>query len=165
MTDPDPTTMTDIPKSTKNDFQMEVSDGKALRLEDAKNAALLGTADAARSVLTTVDNQTGRDLSRQNEHLDHGIWTENEYPPEIISANSTQQYQAESQGFMTGTEGYSLYKIDDGLTVKFYFDNPYIGANGYKVNLEGQGTADYEGSFNGGGGNNASVTYTLKFKG
>lgn len=158
--------MTDNLKKTKNDFQIEVSQGKALRLEDAKKAPDFGTADdAARSVLSTVDNQTGRELSRQSEHLDHGIWTENEYPPEIIAANSTKQYQAESQGFMTGTEGYSIYKIDDGLTVKFYFDNPYIGSNGYKTSVDGEGAGDYDVSFSGGGGNNSRVTYTLKFTG
>jgi hypothetical protein len=115
----------------------------------------------ARTVLVTVDNQTGKDLSLESKFLQHGIWTEDEKPPDIIPVNSTKQYQAESHGFMTGTEGYVVYKIGDGPTVILNFDNPLL----VRATVDGQDSGHYDAAHSGGRGLNPKITYTVKRKG
>ncbi|KAK3311503.1 uncharacterized protein B0T15DRAFT_78165 [Chaetomium strumarium] len=119
-------------------------------------------ANAARSVVCVVTNETNMDLSRNSESLAHGIWSTNMYPPEIIPAGTTAQFEAESQGFMTGCEGQVNYEVDGATTVTFYFDNPYIGDNGYKTWMDGPDSDSYNTQYSGGSGNNATVTYRIK---
>lgn len=47
MTDPDPATMTNIPKKSTNDFQTKVSHGKALRVEANLEGEGTGDYDVA----------------------------------------------------------------------------------------------------------------------
>lgn len=131
-------------------------------------AGLGSPDDAARSVIVTFKNHIDVKLSLTDAHLDHGIWSENKYPPEHINPGkatepTTTTWAAESQGFLTGTEGYTTYTFPDGQTVvKVYFDNPYAGSNSYSITISGPEAAKYKGLYEGGSGNNASVRYDLR---
>jgi hypothetical protein len=65
---------------------------------------------------------------------------------------------------MTGTLGYVIYKVDDGLTAKLYFDNPYLGGNGYSASVIGQSSDDYDASYPGSSGHKSRFICTLRPK-
>ncbi|KAF2149773.1 hypothetical protein K461DRAFT_296198 [Myriangium duriaei CBS 260.36] len=129
---------------------------------------MTGPSDASRSVYVTFQNFTNNTLSRTSESLDHGIWSTDLYPQQTINPGTPQQptsinFAAESQGFMTGVEGRATYLLPDGkTTVELYLNNPYSGSNGYKITVNGPESGHFNGSYNGGGGDNANITYTLK---
>ncbi|MGI0116507.1 aegerolysin family protein [Zooshikella sp. RANM57] len=114
---------------------------------------------AARSTLVIFQNLTGETLSLTNAKLDHGVWTQNMYPPEKVSPDDKVQWASESDGFMTGTEGSVTYHCTDG-SVYIHWDNPYIGGNSYSD----QAPDGYEITRSGGSGDNATVTFVLQKK-
>ncbi|SCZ29366.1 aegerolysin family protein [Afifella marina] len=123
---------------------------------------------AARSTLVQFQNGTNAFLTRQSWNLAHGIWTEDMLPPEQIGAGSAAQpltvsWESESDGFMTGTEGSVTYLLQDGQTTLYvYWDNPFVGSNGYDIKLDGPLSSDYSVDHSGGSGDNATVTFSLK---
>lgn len=125
---------------------------------------------AARSVNVTFRNYVDTALALKEAHLDHGIWTPGYLPLENIGAGSQSKptatvFAAESQGFMTGVEGYVVYWLADGkFALKLYFDNPYAGGDSYGVSLDGPLADEYQGAYTGGEGDNATVTMTLTGK-
>ncbi|GAP90893.1 putative crystal protein ET79 [Rosellinia necatrix] len=150
-------------EGTNTKSQTEAGNKNPLGMEDVHvGQSNFGTSSASRSVLSTVDNQTSRDLSRKDVHLDHGTWTENEYPEEIIPQKSKEEHQAESDGFMTGTKGSVTYEIDEELTVTFNFNNPYMGGNSFSATIAGTDASNYKVTADGTSADNATVTYTLK---
>ena len=103
--------------------------------------------------------------------LDHGEWTRNMLPPEKIGAGAlrsptTATWASESDGFMTGTEGSVVYELGDDPstsgTVRFDWNNPYIGSNGYRVGLSGALAGKLRADYEGGSGDNATVSFWLK---
>lgn len=113
---------------------------------------------AARSVDVTFNNETDSTMHRTYMKLDHGAWCENSSPPETIAAHESGQWCSESDGFMTGTEGTVHYHLDGEGTVKVHWDNPYSGSNSYKYSAP----KNFEIEKDGGSGDNARVTFTLK---
>ncbi len=85
---------------------------------------------ASRSVSWTVTNGTSNAWTLVSSDLNHGILGNN--PPKSIGPGQTASFSAESNGLMTGCEGTVTYASDDG-SFAFYFDNPYIGGDDYKV--------------------------------
>src|SRR6478672_5498069 len=81
----------------------------------------------ARSVSININNLTAFALTKIEEEVDHGAWTNDNPPPQTIAPHTRIYFEGESDGIMTGTEGYVRYHIEDGLNSDFYFhwDNPY----------------------------------------
>lgn len=87
---------------------------------------------AARTVHCFFKNLTDQTLSRESEHLEHGIYTEPTFPPQTIAPGAVGEWRSESDGFMTGTEGRARYRIaSEGGTefIDLWWDNPFIGGN------------------------------------
>ncbi|KAK0647067.1 hypothetical protein B0T16DRAFT_414649, partial [Cercophora newfieldiana] len=109
------------------------------------------TDNPSRSTYVTFKNYTDAYMVLQSAHLDHGMWTENKYPPEQIGAGGPENpvqvsWSSQSDGFMTGTEGYVMYRLQDmQTTMKVYWDNPYVGSNGYSITLDGPLAGGYKG--------------------
>ena len=120
---------------------------------------------AARSVSVIFDNRTGRNLLKQNDRLDHGKWTTR--PPDVIGNRG--DWESESDGFLTGTEGstsYHIVDLDDSVLGSFdvHWDDPFSGSNSYSHSVspaaDTSGTGFSIGHI-GGGGDNATVTFVL----
>ena len=90
---------------------------------------------AARSVACTLINQTGEPLTLEGPpQLDHGILTPGQAPPP--SCDGSAAWSAESEGFMTGTEGRVTYRGPSGKVTVFW-NNPFVGGNDYDMALTG----------------------------
>jgi hypothetical protein len=98
----------------------------------------------ARSLRIQLFNASGFDLQLSFSHLCQGNWTDSPAPsghwtpPATIRNNEEGDWQSESAGVMTGTEGYVKYQIQvvgtgqDGKplphdTVYIYWTFPFIG--------------------------------------
>ncbi|MBO8190622.1 hypothetical protein ITI46_02720 [Streptomyces oryzae] len=122
---------------------------------------------AARSTHVTLENRAGSfNLRRTSQGLDHGEWTTK--PPLLIGDRG--EWESESNGFATGTEGSVTYQLEDvdGVRmgeVSLHWDNPFIGSNSYGESVT-PAAADPAGQgFSivhvGGKGNNSHVTFQL----
>ncbi|MCQ8773161.1 hypothetical protein [Streptomyces telluris] len=126
------------------------------------SAAEVGV-NAARSTQVKFHNGTGCELNRQSYGLDHGIWSQGQEPPTTVYNTWDVSWQSESNGFMTGTEGSVTYRTSNceedwrnGRTIRFHWNNPYVGSNGYDTN----GTDNtFRSVIEGGGGDNALVMW------
>jgi hypothetical protein len=114
----------------------------------------------------TLTNEAGRfNLRKTNDSLDHGEWTSK--PPDLIGNRG--EWESESSGFATGTEGSASYQIenDTGAVIgnlDVHWDNPFAGSNSYSQSVNPQATdggAGFSIGHLGGGGNNASVEFRL----
>ncbi|MDR3519113.1 MAG: hypothetical protein P4M00_25230 [Azospirillaceae bacterium] len=114
---------------------------------------------SARSTNVTLKNATTGLLVLTSSGLQHGVW--NPAPPTIITPSGQGVWENDSDGFMTGDQGYVTYKLILGSAsvgdVNFSWDNPYVGSNGYGESCP----AGYNISYTGGSGNNAVVVVTL----
>ena len=115
---------------------------------------------AARSTRFVFYNDSDTTLYRTGGGLDHGIWTRQ--PPPSIPPLTNANWESESNGFMTGTEGYVDYDIrlasgESAGTCHVYWDNPFIGSNEY----EEKTPATFRVKRQGGGGDNAVVRLTF----
>jgi hypothetical protein len=126
---------------------------------------------AARSTHVTLDSpagvQRGFNLRLRDAELEHGVW--NVRPPTLIGNRG--EWESESDGFLTGTEGNATYQLEDvdgtllgELLVRW--NNPFIGSNSYSESVDPQaGPSNRPQGFSvvhlGGGGDNASVTFRL----
>ncbi len=105
---------------------------------------------AARSVTCIVKNESKQhNLVLCEAALDHGIWSASP-PPDRIPFGTETTWGAESDGFMTGTEGHATYSVGDtGAELVIYWDNPFVGANTFTQALHapkpdgGAGVPDY----------------------
>ncbi len=79
------------------------------------------------------NNVLGHTLVLQKENLCGGCYTPDWEPPERIEYGQTRGMQAESCGFMTGTQGWVKYQIIRNSNQEFrglvylYWTNPYFG--------------------------------------
>lgn len=112
---------------------------------------------AVRSFFIQVVN-AGPDLIRKDIGLDHGEWSNGGgfVPPERIPHRSRAQWESESDGAATGTQGHAIYSSDAG-DVGFFWDDPFIGSNSFGVNH----SPSIQASWGDISGNNAAVTVTL----
>jgi len=101
----------------------------------------------ARSVDVLIVNYLDKDLTLIGSGLDHGIWSDNQDPRQVIRANEMGGCASESKGIATGTEGWVKYYIADNVDFTFRWDNPYLGDNsssadwpdGYRVDKDVSG--------------------------
>ncbi|GAA2260137.1 hypothetical protein GCM10010430_50250 [Kitasatospora cystarginea] len=110
---------------------------------------------SARSTSVSLYNGTTGMIYRNYSSLSHGVW-DDATPPESIEKATTASWGSHSSGFMTGTEGEARYKLATGEVV-IHWDNPFSGSNKYSCSVP----ESYTCSWTGGGGNNASVAFTL----
>lgn len=91
---------------------------------------------AFRSVRIRLFNMTSNTLTLTFTHLDHGIFTDQWFPPLTIAPDQLAQWRGESGGgdipiignIGTGTEGNVDYKVDGlGDLIRFHWDNPAVG--------------------------------------
>ncbi|MFD5517835.1 aegerolysin family protein [Streptomyces sp. NPDC127066] len=115
------------------------------------------SASAARSTHVTLQNRTPNEMLRTSSSLVHGTWSENLLPPDHVYPMSNAIWQSESNGFMTGTEGTAVYNMLNVGTVSVSWNNPYAGSNGYSCSPP----SGYACRQDGGGGDNAAVTFTV----
>jgi hypothetical protein len=125
--------------------------------------------DAARSTTVIVINYTDTPMTFQGSTLDHGIWSDDLSPPqEIPTSGGTVTWANESDGFMTGDEGSATYWLfpnsDQATTGTIYWNNPYSGSNTYSITFEGPSASNFIGSYDGGSGDNATVTFEVRSK-
>jgi hypothetical protein len=111
---------------------------------------------AARSTHVIIQNETTKTLLFVRGHLDHGEVTKK--PPSRIAPGATGELFAESNGFMTGTEGYVIYRVD-GVPgeAKFYWDNPFAGSN----TASASGPAGFVATYIGDKGNRTLAFYEI----
>ncbi|MGB8379856.1 MAG: hypothetical protein WCG47_01190, partial [Dermatophilaceae bacterium] len=115
---------------------------------------------AARSTRMVFYNDSDTTLVRIAGGLDHGIWTRQ--PPPQIPPLTNANWESESDGVLTGTEGHVDYDIQlasgqSAGTCHLYWDNPYIGSNDYTETTP----ATFRVKRLGGGGDNAVVRWTF----
>lgn len=113
-------------------------------------------AQSARSTRVTVINETTTTMYRNNTSLAHGVW-DDETPPETIGGWKSATWGSHSSGMMTGTEGGAWYALGNDGEAAIKWNNPYVGSNGYSCSVP----TGYTCSRTGGGGDNASVTFTI----
>ena len=124
---------------------------------------------AARSVSIVLVNKTVNELRSYGYGLLHGIWRSS--PPSPINPFGQAVWSSESAGTLTGTEGWASYHLvlltsdvvsipdpdDEHLAIRW--DNPFSGSNSY---AEAVGRPSYEVFHQGGEGDDATVTVTLR---
>jgi hypothetical protein len=105
---------------------VETVGGAAAVLKAVKE--IKDTLDGNRSVVLVVANYTGYTLKVYATQHDHGGFKEN--PSGEIPPGATDVFSSRDRGFMTGTEGVVIYKLE-GTDIYFSIDwnNPYVGSN------------------------------------
>ncbi|MFD9338564.1 Crystal protein ET79 [Streptomyces sp. NPDC060028] len=111
---------------------------------------------SARSTQVKVVNETTTTMYRNFTSLAHGVW-DDATPPETIEGLKSATWGSHSSGMMTGTEGTATYALGNDGEATIYWNNPYAGSNGYGCTVP----RGYTCSRTGGGGNNASATFTI----
>jgi len=101
---------------------------------------------AARSVHVQfdVENMPNTKLVLVGSGLDHGEWSSGLVPPKVLAPPVTSlEWQSESDGFLTGTQGWVRYypispsgakvptNVPDSETIWITWDDPYDGNNSY----------------------------------
>ncbi|MEU3563012.1 aegerolysin family protein [Kitasatospora sp. NPDC006786] len=113
---------------------------------------------AARSTSVNLTNNSGKLLTRSGASLQWGIWSDGGMPPSMVQSGITAKWASESDGFMTGTEGDVTFDVlGEQNKVKVHWNNPYTGSNSYSC----EAPAGYKCTWQGGGGDNAAVSFTL----
>jgi hypothetical protein len=84
-------------------------------------------------------------------------------PPQTIKAgDQAVAWESESDGILSGTEGSVTYKFDETNDVlKLVWVNPFFGSNHYRVE---EIPTEFSCPYEGGDGDNARVTFSLKKK-
>ncbi|MEU1077315.1 Crystal protein ET79 [Streptomyces sp. NPDC005878] len=116
------------------------------------------SASSARSVGVAFSNSTNQQLIRTYSSLSHGCWDDDNLPPDYVAKHTSPSWGSHSCGMLTGTEGYTNYRIAGTADeVRMHWNNPYSGRNGYWCDAP----SGYQCSISGGSGNNATVRITL----
>ncbi|MEU6241707.1 aegerolysin family protein [Streptomyces sp. NPDC047024] len=116
------------------------------------------SASSARSVAVAFGNSTDQQLIRTYSNLSHGCWDDDSLPPDYVAKHTSPRWGSHSCGMLTGTEGYTNFKIAGTEQVVYlHWDNPYSGHNSYGCDAP----AGYNCAISEGGGNNATVYMTL----
>jgi hypothetical protein len=91
----------------------------------------------ARSFDVTIVNELDKDLKLVGSGIDHGIWSDNTDPRQVIRAGESGFCASESKGIATGTEAWVKYNIADWVDFTFRWDNPYMGDNSFSADPAG----------------------------
>jgi len=148
-------TFNDEDTARSTDEEETVANNAAVKV-DVGGAKIVPAA--ARSVVVQFHNNSDRALTRVAFSLDHGCSVTD--PPGTIAANTTVVWVSESCGVATGTEGRTSYQVDgesQNAIASFHWDNPFIGSNSFDESAPVGFTASHDG----GGGNNATVTFNF----
>lgn len=95
-------------------------------------------ASAARSTQITIVNGTKYELEYLGSELQHGVW--NGGPVETVNPHTVRVVaQNDSDGLMTGAQGWLAYKVVDfkhvsDQRITLFWDNPFKGDNSYSCN-------------------------------
>ena len=93
----------------------------------------------ARSTKIHLYNNTPYTLVLQSYPLDHGIWTDGLIPQYLVNPGAYTQWQSESDGFATGTEGSVVYEIyvkdPPPPRLHIHWQNPFFGGNSLTYNI------------------------------
>jgi hypothetical protein len=95
-------------------------------------------------------------LRKRQEGLLYGIWVR--HVPAQVAPFASIDWESESHGLLTGTEGWVEFALDRGTgVVRVQWNNPYVGLNAY----EQVAPAGYRTAHQGGAGHNALVIFEL----
>ncbi|MEJ8640598.1 hypothetical protein WKI68_02400 [Streptomyces sp. MS1.HAVA.3] len=84
----------------------------------------------------TLTNNSGKLLARDGSWLHWGVWSDGLLPPSMVQPGITAKWASESEGVMTGTEGSVTYSMaGESNKVTVYWNNPYVGGNGYSCSV------------------------------
>lgn len=121
----------------------------ALILSDSVHAA-------ARSTRVRIKNNTEYTMTFVGLTATHGIISGQ--PTTQITAGTVGELFAESNGFMTGTEGWVKYRLE-GFPgeAKFHWDNPFLGSN----SADGLGPDGYAVDYIGNTSNHTTIFFSL----
>jgi hypothetical protein len=110
----------------------------------------------ARSVRVVLLNQTGNRLHFADASASHGDWAGN--LPGLIAPGAYGEWQTNSGGFMTGTEGDAHYTLEGVGDVRVHWDNPFFGENSYSSSAP----RGYTVESSGGEQNHATIFFFLR---
>lgn len=122
---------------------------------------------AARSVKVNVVNNSKYIFYHNSDGLNHGVWVTYQGPystgpfqfaKEIDADGGTGYFASESDGVMTGTQGWAAFQDMAGQQITFHWDNPWDGANSYSAPC----FSGVKVSHTSGHGDNAEVTFTIE---
>jgi hypothetical protein len=106
-----------------------------------------GASTAGRYVrsVTTIFMNLGRStLTKVSDSLAHGCW---DSVPGTVKPMHAIRIVSYSCGLFTGTEGSVTYRNEQNVRFTIYWNNPYIGSNGYSVSST---SGDYKMAYTGG---------------
>eukprot|EP01084_Bolivina_argentea_P267781 454653_1 len=123
------------------------------------NKTSANASSSARSTEVQLLNDTSYTLEHESSGLQHGIWTKNHKTPKQIEPFESKSWRTESNGIMTGTQGYVYYKIN-GEKFKLLWNNPFAGSNSYSFTTP----KGFIISYTGGSGENCRVCFNITEK-
>jgi hypothetical protein len=120
-------------------------------------------SDSSRSCGILFRNTSNRKLYVTGSGLSHGVWTTKAPIPTEIPAGKLVAWMSESQGFMTGTQGWANFSFDPHTEwdVNINWNVPYVGQNSYDAKINNN--SDFRITPRGGQGDNA--TFNITFSG
>jgi hypothetical protein len=90
---------------------------------------------AARKIKILFQNNTQQTLNWVDSGVEHG--ERSVVAPDQINPHDTGNWALESDGSMTGCEGWMTWRIgDNGPTVTLEYSNPYARENSYSCNVD-----------------------------
>jgi hypothetical protein len=94
----------------------------------------------ARLAQVTLANRSPFKVHWVTDHLDHGIWQSPWFPSRITNLQTGQSgtWRSESDGILTGTAGWALFKVDSsgfGEFLRVEWSRPYAGGFGFSANV------------------------------
>jgi hypothetical protein len=114
-------------------------------------------SNASRSTKVRLINYTDKTLQNPKFEAEWGVFTKE--PPSVIEPHNTAEWETESKGVMTGTEGWVEFELSDGSgKLRLWWNNPYVGGNRYKP----EDPKGYQTCFQGGRGDNAEVIFEFR---
>ncbi|KAK4158662.1 crystal et79 [Cladorrhinum sp. PSN259] len=113
-----------------------------------------------RSIAIVLINNSDQQLIWDDSGLDHG--KRSITAPDFINPRTHGHWMLESDGFLTGCEGWMHWKVgQDGPMLKVNYDNPYDGGNEYNCWVHPQENTLYKVEKTGGRGNKATIAFTF----
>jgi hypothetical protein len=100
---------------------------------------------AARTVKCLFYNRTDSVVTKTSENINWGIITDPWNIPGSIAPHTVAEWRTESDGFMTGTEGFAHFSAFDGTgtnNIVAHWNNPFVGLNECSMDV----TMDFTGA-------------------
>ncbi|MEX3856415.1 hypothetical protein AB3X94_20515 [Paraburkholderia sp. BR10923] len=97
---------------------------------------------SVRTTEVVIENRTSVPITGESITVNHGEITTR--PPRVIQPGQSGRLIAESNGFMTGTEGTVRYKISGVAgAAAFHWDDPFSGSNSFDGSAPGGYVVDH----------------------